>query len=794
MKHLLRELRKEKGLVVKGTAVNNPVNINVDSRSTTEGLFAVEHQTVVASFFYSARDGERETNHRHMLQTLLFQVLEQESRLYPRFQKTYCRLRDASKDHIIWNYSDLKEAFIALATSHEQPLQIYFLVDALDESDQTQLSEILSLFQDCRGDSTSVIKTVLASRPNGLIEKTLTRSFHLVLEDENKQDIAILVDAKLAFLHDSDTLFKWTAKYLNNHAQGVFLWVSFIIKELMIWAGSRAYTEAEIKNKVHTFPLELVDYYKCITERLAQHEPEVQDEARKMLDWVTYAERPITAGEFWDIIAVPSNLDRSYVKSVRDFQPLKLLRLQYVRNRTQKNCGDLIEIKRQTVFCNDSQRQELDPHDIVQLFHQTVREFLIRPDKIAAPFHIDKANARNTIAIVCARYIRLSLATDDTRIEGSTWPLDAGSWTIDDHTRLVEHLKPQSLLSYALKYLPRYLRSIPRSESLVWQVMRDYFSQTREAIDSYAWNILQEWFESVGFPTEISESSTRFRITSLVAAINHGSLSATQALLETQRTLDYIDRHTNYTAMQTAAALGDHAMADLLISKGATVNFHGGHFGTPLQAAAYHGHGKIVIMLLDHGANPNSKGGFFRTAFLAAACMGHVEVAKNLFDNGADTYCFLDLLGVFADSCQAERMGKQLISTLQVIVGPEHNSTVHAMTNLASMYQSQERWKEAEELQVEAMERTKRVFGIEHPNTLTTMANLASTYWNQGRWKEAEELQVKVMETTKRVLGMKHPHTVNSMANLVLTYQKQECWNKAEELEVEIMETSIQTR
>jgi Tetratricopeptide repeat len=50
------------------------------------------------------------------------------------------------------------------------------------------------------------------------------------------------------------------------------------------------------------------------------------------------------------------------------------------------------------------------------------------------------------------------------------------------------------------------------------------------------------------------------------------------------------------------------------------------------------------------------------------------------------------------------------------------------------------------------MEMTKRLLGQEHPDTLSSMNNLASTYQNQGRWKEAEELGVQVMETTKRVL------------------------------------------
>jgi hypothetical protein len=50
------------------------------------------------------------------------------------------------------------------------------------------------------------------------------------------------------------------------------------------------------------------------------------------------------------------------------------------------------------------------------------------------------------------------------------------------------------------------------------------------------------------------------------------------------------------------------------------------------------------------------------------------------------------------------------------------------------------------------------------------MGNLALTYWNQGRWKEAEELQVQVMQMSKRMLTDKHPDTLTSMANLAATY------------------------
>ena len=64
------------------------------------------------------------------------------------------------------------------------------------------------------------------------------------------------------------------------------------------------------------------------------------------------------------------------------------------------------------------------------------------------------------------------------------------------------------------------------------------------------------------------------------------------------------------------------------------------------------------------------------------------------------------------------------------------------MANLASTFQNQGRWDEAEKLQVVVMETTKRVLGNEHPDTLTCMADLAATFQNQGRWDEAEKLQV----------------------------------------------------
>jgi len=49
------------------------------------------------------------------------------------------------------------------------------------------------------------------------------------------------------------------------------------------------------------------------------------------------------------------------------------------------------------------------------------------------------------------------------------------------------------------------------------------------------------------------------------------------------------------------------------------------------------------------------------------------------------------------------------------------------------------------------MEVMNRVLGEEHPHTLMAMNNLATTFWSQGRLKEAEELELVAIDGWKRV-------------------------------------------
>ena len=139
---------------------------------------------------------------------------------------------------------------------------------------------------------------------------------------------------------------------------------------------------------------------------------------------------------------------------------------------------------------------------------------------------------------------------------------------------------------------------------------------------------------------------------------------------------------------------------------------------------------------------------------------------------------------------EAEKLEVQAVKTEKRVPGAEHSSTLSSISNLASTLDGQGRWKEAEELQLQVMKIKKRVLGADHPNTLISMSCLSSTFRYQGRFEEAENLEMQVMKSRKRKLGAEHPETLISMNNLALMFWDQERLKEAEELAMQVMEIS----
>nr|POF17809.1 vegetative incompatibility protein het-e-1 [Quercus suber] len=145
--------------------------------------------------------------------------------------------------------------------------------------------------------------------------------------------------------------------------------------------------------------------------------------------------------------------------------------------------------------------------------------------------------------------------------------------------------------------------------------------------------------------------------------------------------------------------------------------------------------------------------------------------------------------GAFDSALVMAKVSKTVFSER---LGVDDEATLLSIATVASIYQNQGRWEEAEQLEVKLVETAREKLGPDHLLTLTGMANLAATYWNQGRWGEAEQLDVKVIETSREMLGADHLETLSGIGNLVSTYRQQGRWEEAEKLEVKVMETRIE--
>ncbi|PFH45077.1 hypothetical protein AMATHDRAFT_10063 [Amanita thiersii Skay4041] len=77
---------------------------------------------------------------------------------------------------------------------------------------------------------------------------------------------------------------------------------------------------------------------------------------------------------------------------------------------------------------------------------------------------------------------------------------------------------------------------------------------------------------------------------------------------------------------------------------------------------------------------------------------------------------------------------------------------------------------EAEEQLIKLIEACSLEYGYDHPVALTAMHNLASIYQSQDRWDESEKLLNAVLKARKLILGHDHPTTLTTMHNLASTY------------------------
>ena len=362
------------------------------------------------------------------------------------------------------------------------------------------------------------------------------------------------------------------------------MWVTLVVSDVKRLV-SKGWSEVELKSKVKGLPILLIPYYQSITTSLAdqaRHEPAIFTEGMTTLHWIVYSERPLTVGELREVLATSSmrNSMAPFVFSSSSFYSHRFKQLEHVPKRLMSNCGELVEVKRSRQRATAS--PDVSSEDVVQLFHETVREFLKDSKKLASPFHMEETRGHAEIAITCIRYIRISLVLDSCDNENkSTSTDDPSTWDHEKYCLFAQHLSNRPLLAYALRYLPRhmdYLEDQGHAKSTCLECFKDLDSG-HESLFLRNWLQLHSSRLSSDLAKVDADEASRFLVSSMAAAAEQGLTTAVMSLIEAQTTLDAVEDTTNHSALQVAAKEGHDQVINLLIDNEASVNFHGGHFG-----------------------------------------------------------------------------------------------------------------------------------------------------------------------------------------------------------------------
>jgi tetratricopeptide (TPR) repeat protein len=114
------------------------------------------------------------------------------------------------------------------------------------------------------------------------------------------------------------------------------------------------------------------------------------------------------------------------------------------------------------------------------------------------------------------------------------------------------------------------------------------------------------------------------------------------------------------------------------------------------------------------------------------------------------------------------------------------------LNNLAGLYKLQGNYEQAEAMYLEALRLKKEVLGEVHPSVATSLNNLASTYYAQGRYSEAEAIYKRVFQLKRCLLGKKHASLIPSLNNLASVYHAQNRYRDAVSLYVRAMQLSTE--
>ena len=265
------------------------------------------------SYFFCQNTIQELSSAIAIIRGLIYSLAAQNPALISYLRKRF----DTTRSNFLEDFNTIYTLWATLMDILQDPgvLQVYLMVDALDECEPESLKTFLKLLTETKPDLLHKVKWVLTSRNEPYIKEYL-QSFHLGCDTSLElnsshvsQSVKSFVDFKVNQLairkeYESDLRVS-VGSYLSDHADGTFLWVALVCKELEnvdAW---------EAEDVLKTFPAGLEPLYGRMMQQIQSQRSQRTEICLRILTITTIAYRPLHLDEIGVLASLPRNVTRN---------------------------------------------------------------------------------------------------------------------------------------------------------------------------------------------------------------------------------------------------------------------------------------------------------------------------------------------------------------------------------------------------------------------------------------------------------------------------------------------------
>lgn len=513
-------------------------------------------------------------------------------------------------------------------------------VDALDEVADQETGELVSYFYELNDQIVSLggnTQIAISCRHYPVV--ATNRGLVVNVEEENERDLAKFVEYQLrvgieGWEQESENARRALERAIVVKAEGVFLWAKLRVPKIVRSINDGVCSLENAPQLLQSESNELFAQYEAILAN--EIGMELRKKALHFLQWICLAERPLSVAELRYAMACDEGSLKPGQRRCEDSSDF-VDSDERMKKLTKSLSGGLAEVRGSTV----------------QLFHQTVQEFL-RSQGLRSLLNLTEVVGNlsdeqvigvceNRLSRSCLGYLGLVEIMERTTapLEGIEKefifiPYAAKFWILHAE-RAERHGSKQDDLVERFELQARMFQAWKRLYHSVDQ--RDWMRPHPDAgliffaasfnLQTVAYLLLKRRGECVAETDESEDTPLHY-------ATREGHEQMTWMLVDFHADIEAKNKRMS-TPLEGAAANGHQSIVKFLLQEGADINERTGSSGTALHAAAVKGNPRLVKFLLDNGADIDAEGSNMGTALQEAAYWGHEQVVRLLIEKGADT-------------------------------------------------------------------------------------------------------------------------------------------------------------